>query len=100
MKIKNSMTFIIDLCPCASVYVVDFTCSRERHMTFKVHMGCRLKVGYVLTLYVTKSNDQSQLNAGTFLNMKLRVSSINLFPSENKENGVERNICQKRLLEK
>ena len=32
--------------------------------------------------------------------MKLRVSSINLFPSKNKENGVERNTCQKRLLEK
>ena len=31
--------------------------------------------------------------------MKLRVSSINLFPSKNKENGVERNTCQKRLLE-
>ena len=30
--------------------------------------------------------------------MKLRVSSINLFPSKNKENGVERNTCQKRLL--
>ena len=28
--------------------------------------------------------------------MKLRVSLINLFPSENKENGVERNTCQKR----
>ena len=32
--------------------------------------------------------------------MKLRVSSINLFPSKNKENGVERNTCQKRQLEK
>ena len=32
--------------------------------------------------------------------MKLRVSSINLFLSKNKENGVERNTCQKRLLEK
>ena len=32
--------------------------------------------------------------------MKLRVSSINLFPSKNKENGVERNTCQKRLLDK
>ena len=32
--------------------------------------------------------------------MKMRVSLINLFPSENKENGVERNTCQKRQLEK
>ena len=31
--------------------------------------------------------------------MKLRVSPINLFPSKNKENGVDRNTCQKRLLE-
>ena len=32
--------------------------------------------------------------------MKWRVSSINLFPSKNKENGLERTTCQKKLLEK
>ena len=32
--------------------------------------------------------------------MKLRVSSINVFPLKNKENGPERNTFQKNLLEK
>ena len=32
--------------------------------------------------------------------MKLKVSLINVFPSKNKENGLERNSCQKKLLEK
>ena len=32
--------------------------------------------------------------------MKLRVASINLFPSKNKENGVERNTCQNGAIRK
>ena len=32
--------------------------------------------------------------------MKLRVSTINLFPRENKENGIERNTCQKKVIRK
>ena len=44
--------------------------------------------------------NKTAIECWNILKMKLRVSSISLFPSKNKENGVERNTCQKRLLEK
>ena len=44
--------------------------------------------------------NKTAIECWNILKYKLRVSSINLFPSKNKENGVERNTCQKRLLEK
>ena len=34
------------------------------------------------------------------IHMKLRLSSINLFPGKNKDNGLERNTRQKMLLAK
>ena len=39
---------------------------------------------------------------GLFFFLKYEIESIidNLFPLKNKENGIERNTCQKKLLEK